>query len=599
MRIEKNLLGAAALTLALIVAGCGKKSSFAVPENSAANYPLPEPPLVAKCEPGIRGGRLVIATFGDPKTYNPITANESSSEDIYRFLFAGLVGFDWVTQTAEPGLAESWSVAPDNKTWTFKLRKGLLWSDGQPLTADDVVFTWNDVIYNPDIDNVTRDAFIIEGKKFTVTKLDDLTVQVVTPTVYAPFLETFGGAAILPKHVLAKSVADKSFLSAYGVNSKPSDIVGSGPFVIKDYKPGQYTLMERNPYFFEVDSNGTRLPYFDNIIYTVVPDMNAMSLRMLNGESDVNEFIRPDEYDRFKTESAKGHFNLLDLGIGLEKVQFWFNQNTNVNAKTGQPLVDPKKLKWFRNQKFRQAVAYAIDRESLIKSIYSGRAEAHSGFVTPANKKWYNPDTVEYTYDLAKARELLKGIGIEDRNGDGILEDADGNPIEFIFNTNTGNNTRDKMAVLLQSDLKKLGFKVIYQPIEFNTLVDKINTTYEYDCILMGLGGGSADPASQMNVIKSDGFTHEWFPRQKSPSTDWEARLDELMDEQIKTLDFTERKKYFDEVQTILSEQVPFISTVNPYWYVAVRSDIGNLRPTPLCYYRVTWNAEELYFKKK
>lgn len=586
------------LAALVVLSGCGKQAPSA-PERSAASYPLPEPPLVAKCEPGIRGGRLVIATFGDAKTYNPITANESSSEDIYRFLFAGLVGFDWVTQTAEPGLAESWSVAPDNKTWTFKLRKNLHWSDGEPLTAADVVFTWNDIIYNPEIDNVTRDAFIIGGKKFAVTQLDDLTVQVVTPEIYAPFVETFGGAAILPKHVLAKSVADKTFLSAYGVDTKPSAIVGSGAFVIKDYKPGQYTLLERNPYFFEVDSNGTRLPYFDNIIYTVVPDMNAMSLRMLNGESDVNEFIRADEFERFKDEATKGKFKLLELGIGLEKVHFWFNQNTNFSAKTGKPLVDPKKLKWFRDQKFRQAVAYAVDRESLIKSIYAGRAEAHSGFVTPANKKWYNSSTPDYSYDPAKSRELLKEMGIEDRDGDGVLEDADGNPIEFVFNTNTGNNTRDKIAVLIQSDLKKLGFKVIYQPIEFNTLIDKMNNTYDYDCILMGLGGGSADPASQMNVLKSSGFTHMWFPRQKTPATDWEARIDQVMDDQVKTLDFAERKKDFDEVQLIMAEEQPFISTVNPYWYVAVRSDIANLRPTPLSYYRVTWNAEELYFKKK
>ena len=146
-----------------VVSGCGKSAPDA-PEKSAASYPLPEPPLVAKCEPGVRGGRLVIATFGDPKTYNPITANESSSEDIYRFLFAGLVGFDWTTQTVEPGLAESWTNAPDGKTWTFRLRKNLRWSDGEPLTAADVAFTWNDIIYNPEIDNVTRDAFIIDGK---------------------------------------------------------------------------------------------------------------------------------------------------------------------------------------------------------------------------------------------------------------------------------------------------------------------------------------------------------------------------------------------------------------------------------------------------
>jgi peptide/nickel transport system substrate-binding protein len=579
--------------------GCGKKSESVSPGNSATNYPLPEPPLVADCEPGIPGGRLVIAEPGDPKTFNPITADESSSLDINRFMFAALLGYDSVSQEIEPGLAESWTNSPDGKTWTFKLRKNLRWSDGEPLTADDVVFTCNDVIYNPAIDNVSRDALTIDGKKFIVTKVDDLTVQIMTPEIFAPFLELFGaGVTIVPKHVLAKAVADGTFRSAYGINWKPEDIVCSGPFRIKEYKSGDSILLERNPYFFEVDKHGQRLPYFDNIVFTVVPDRNAISLRFLSGECDVHDLIYANEYDHFKTESANGKFNLLEPGIGLETDFFWFNENTNVNPKTGQPDVDPKKLKWFRNTKFRQACAYAIDRDAIIKSIFSGRAIPNYGFVTPGDKKWYDPDIPQYPHDLAKARELLKEIGIEDRKGDGTLEDADGNPIEFVFNTNIENNSRNKAAVLIQADLQKLGFKVTLQPVEFNSLVGKIDDSYNYDCILMGFFVGSTDPSASANVIRSDGFEHQWFPRQKSPSTDWEARMDYLMNAQNKTLDFAERKKDFDEVQRILAEQQPLIFTVTPYYYAAARSDLGNLRPTALSYYRVTWNAEELYFKK-
>jgi peptide/nickel transport system substrate-binding protein len=177
------------------------------------------------------------------------------------------------------------------------------------------------------------------------------------------------------------------------------------------------------------------------------------------------------------------------------------------------------------------------------------------------------------------------------------LEDAGGHPIEFLFHTDTDNNTRMKAAVLIESDFQKLGFKVTFQPLDFNAQVGKIDSTYDYDCILMGLGAGGTDPASSMNIIESSGFTHLWFPREKQPSTPWEARLDELMNDQLRTLDFGQRKKDFDEVQEILAEQQPMIFTVTPYYYAAARSDIGNLRPTALSYYRVTWNAEELYFK--
>jgi peptide/nickel transport system substrate-binding protein len=193
----------------------------------------------------------------------------------------------------------------------------------------------------------------------------------------------------------------------------------------------------------------------------------------------------------------------------------------------------------------------------------------------------------------------LKEIGIEKRNGDDFLTDADGNKIEFVLNTNTGVSAREKMAVLIAADLKKLGFNVIFQPIEFNTLITKMDNTYDFDCILMSVGPGmSADPSDSMNVIKSSGFSHDWFPRQKAPSTDWEARLDQLMDAQMQTLDMAERKKDFNEVQEILSEQVPLIYTVTPMYYAAVRSDIGNVHASALSYNRATWNAEELYFKR-
>ena len=590
-------------TCLLLLAACDKKSDSASQHTSsnqaqAPAGPPPEGALVAKCDPGIPGGRLVIATFGDPKTFNPITANESSSEDIIRFLFASLVNYDWLKQEVEPGLAESWTVADDKKTWTFKLRKGVLWSDGKPLTADDITFTW-DVIYNPKIDNVTADLFKLDGKNFEITKVDDRTVKIVTPDIYAPFLENFGAVPILPKHILAKSVADGSFISAYGVNTKPADIIGSGPFKLKQFKPGEMTLLERNPNYFVVDTKGQRLPYLDNVIYTVVPDMNAMALRFLKGESDAHENIRPDDYERFKSESDKGKFQLLDLGFGLERGFLWFNLNTNLTAKTGKPIVEPKKLNWFRNQKFRQAISHAIDRDSIVKSVYAGRAQPNFGFISPGNKKWHNANLPQYPFDRAKALSLLAEIGIKDRKGNGVLEDEQGNKIEFVLNTNAGNSVREKMSVLIQDDLKKLGITLVYQPVDFNALVDKINNTYDYDAILLGLGGGGTDPSSSMNVLQSGGFTHQWFPRQKTPATDWEARIDFLMNAQLKTLDFAERKKFFDEVQQILTDQVPMIYTTTPISYAAVRSDLGNLRPTVLSSYRVTWNAEELYFKKK
>jgi peptide/nickel transport system substrate-binding protein len=563
-----------------------------------AGEPLPDPPLVYPCEPGIPGGRLVISTFTDPKTFNPITQNEQSSDDIVRMLFAGLVDYDIPAQAARPALAESWSVGEDQRTWTFKLRKGLRWSDGHPLTADDVLFTWQ-VIYDTNVNSVMVDIFRIDGKNFEVRKVDDVTVTITTPEVYAPFLVYAGGVPIIPRHILEPAVTAKNLPSAYGVNTPADHIIGSGPFRLRAFKPGQSTLLERNPWFYGVDRKGQRLPYFDNVIYVVVPDMNAMSLRLFSGESDVHEAVRPDEFDRFKAESAKGRFVLHELGPGLDRSFLFFNMNTNANPKTGKPYVDPVKLKWFRNAKFRQAIAHAIDRESICRTILGGHAEPNYSFGSKANPKWYNPNIQAYPFDLARSRALLKEIGIEDRDGDGKLEDAEGHPVQFVIYTVLGNPLREKTAVLMKSDFTKLGLQVITKPMDFNNLGDRLYATYDFDAMLAALGGGDTDPTSSMNVLRSDGFTHWWFPRQKAPSTEWEARIDFLMSAQVKTLDYAQRKKYVDEVQEIMNRELPFIYTAAPLHAAAIRSDIGNVRPTVLSTHRVTWNAEELYFKRK
>ncbi len=235
----------------------------------------------------------------------------------------------------------------------------------------------------------------------------------------------------------------------------------------------------------------------------------------------------------------------------------------------------------------------------MAREAYGGRAQPAYGFISTENQKWNNPNIPRYGLDLARARTLLAEIGIQDRNGDGLMEDADGNPIEIQLYSNIGNPLREKAAALIVADLKKLGIKLIYLPTDYRSLVERINATYDYECALMGLGGGGGDPASQINVLRSSEELHQWFPLQKAPSTEWEARIDSLMDAQMRTLDFAQRKKCFDEVQAILAEELPMIYTVTPLACAAIRSDVGNVRPAVLSPYHLTWNLEELYFKKK
>lgn len=577
--------------LLLFAAGCGKPTAPA----PVTGHPLPSP-VVAKCEPGQPGGRLTLASLGVPSTFNPLLAHDGASDDVVRLIFGSLVELDLTTLETKPGLAESWSVEPDGKTWTFKLRPGLRWNNGQPLTADDVVFTWNEVMYNPDMNRATYEVFRINGKNFDVRKVDDLTVRVVTPEVFAPMVEYFGGVQILPKHAIGEAVQTRRFLSVYTPTTPPRQIVGSGPFRVKQVQPGQFVLLERNPEYWVVDKSDRRLPYFDEVLLVSPSNASPASL-FLDGKCDLFERARVEHYAQFKSAAASGKFRLMEMGAGTEREFMWFNLNTGSDA-AGRPFVKPAKLKWFQQKKFRQAIACAVDRERMAREVYDGRAQAIYGFLSTENQKWNNPDVPRYVYDPARARALLAEIGLQDRKGNGILEDADGQTVEFTLLSNGGNAPREKCARIIVDELRKLGLRVNFQPVAFHELVAKINGTFEYECVLMGLAGGGVDPASQVNVLKSSEMLHQWFPNQKTPATEWEARIDKLMDLQMRTLKFAERKKYFDEVQTILAEEQPMIYTVAPFHFVAVRPDLANVRPSVLTPYRVTWNIEELYFKK-
>jgi peptide/nickel transport system substrate-binding protein len=578
----------------LSLAGCGRQSS----PSPSASHSLPASPLVAMSDPGEPGGRFVIGAASAPKTFNPLLAFDAASDSIVRLLFSSLVNLNCLTQQAAPGLAESWTLAADQKTWTFKLRKGVRWSDGQPFSADDVVFTWNEIMYNPEFNRMTFDLFRIGGKSFGVTKLDDFTVSVVTPEIYAPFIEFFGAVPILPQHALQGPAREKRFSRAYALNTRPQNIIGCGPYRVKEFQPGKFTLLERNPEYWVTDKKGRRLPYFDEVLFVIGGGPGTEPGLFLNGTSHVYETVGPENVERFKESAANGRFQLIELGAGADRDFVWFNQNTGTNA-AGSPLVNPAKLKWFRNKKFRQAVSCAIDRDRIARAIYQGRAQPAYSFISTENQKWSNPNIPRYGFDPGRARSLLAEIGIQDRDGDGVMKDADGNRLEILFYSNQGNPAREKAGAAIQEDLKKAGINLNFQIVDFRSLVEKISRTFDYECALMGLGGGGVDPASQINALKSSEELHQWFPFQKTPSTDWEARIDSLMDAQMRTLDFAQRKQAFDEVQAILAEELPMIYTISPFSYAAIRSDIGNLRPCVLTPFKLTSNIEELYFKKK
>ncbi len=538
-----------------------------------------------KVQIGNEGGVLIRALSSDPKTLNPALAQETSSTGVIGALFRGLTKTNLKTLTPEPDLAERWEHNEDGTIWKVYLKKGLKWSDGKPFTADDVVFTYNEIYYNPKIPTSVRDVLLVDGKPFKVKKIDDYTVEFILPKPFAFFLEAIG-VEILPKHKLEKYVKNDNFLRAWSVDTPPKEIVGLGEYKIVKYKQGETVIYERNKYFEEKDEKGQRLPYIPKIISPIMSDPDYQLIQFLNGNIDYLS-IRPiDLVEVIKKAKKDKDIIIYNLGATPSTLFVVFNQNPN------SPIPEYK-IRWFRNKKFRQAMSYAMNRKRIIKVVYSGFGYPLYTGVTPANVRLYDENYYpKYEYDLKKARELLLSIGFKEGK-DGYLYDKEGHLLEFTLITNAGSKEREMIGVIYKEDLKRIGVKVNFATVDFNKLVKDLTGSYNWEAVIIGLTGSQV-PYFGQNVWLSSGSLHMWYPKQKKPSTEWEAKIDELFKKASVELDPQKRDNYYKEAFKIIGEEQPMIYIVAPESLIAVNKRIKNFFPTVWGFYK----GERMYIEK-
>jgi len=528
---------------------------------------------------------LVLSTGTDPKSFNPVIAKETSTTAITGFIFQGLTETDGVTLEVKPCLAKKWEHDESGRVWRFFLREDVKWNDGKDFTADDVVFTFNRLIYNPDIPTSSRDVLNIDGKPFKVKKIDAHTVEFILPDKFAPFLQLMS-QEILPEHKLTDAVEKGIFNSCWGVNEKTENIVGTGPFMLEEYRPAEWLILKRNPLYWEKDKEGASLPYIGRIVFLIIADTNMAVLKFKTGELDLIT-VRGQDYPMLKPFEKKQNFTIYELGPSMGSEFITFNQNIKAPSSM-------HKKTWFRNANFRKAVAHSIDKASISKNVYGGFAIPQDGPLNVSSGFFNNPNIKKYGYDLEKARELLKQEGFYSKNG--ALFDKESNPVEFTIITNSNNFERIQIANVIQDDLKKLGMKVDLLPVEFHTMVTQINVTKNWESVIIGLTGG-IEPHGGKNVWHTNGQLHMWNmePDEKN-ITGWEKKINFIFEEGVKRLDAAGRKKLYDEWQEITAEELPMIYTASPASMTAVRNRFGNLKPT--VYGGVLHNIEEIYIKK-
>ena len=580
--IRRNFLLIITLIVAIALSGCNPTEM----RTTAAQVP-----------------QIVARVPGDPQTFN--YALNQSSPNVFGFIYEGLVSENGETGKLEPALAESWEIAEDNLKIVFTLRPELRWSDGKPLTSDDIVFTYNNIYFNEQIPTDIRDLLRIGKSKALpkVRKLDDRRVEFTVPEPFAPFLRFAGGLVILPEHALRQSVETKNqagqpqFLSTWGTDTELQKIVVNGPFMLESYTVNQRVVFRRNPYYWHKDAQGNSLPYIERLIWQIVesPDTALIQFRSLG--LDLLE-IGPASFQLLKREEERGNFKIYDGGSDFGTSFLCFNLNQG--RRNGKPLVDPIKSRWFNSVAFRQAVAYGINRQALLNNIYRGLGELQNSPISVQSPYYLSPEEGLKVYNYApdKAKELLRGAGFK-YNNRGQLIDADGNRVRFTLISQAGNRTVDAIGSQIKQDLSKIGIQVDFNPIDFAVMVDKITNTLEWESYF-GLITGGVEPHSGANIWLPDGGFHP-FNQKPQPGqppiegrevADWEAEIGRLYIEGARELDEIKRKEIYAETQRLAQEYLPFIHLINPLALAAIRDRIEGVKFSALG--GTLWNIHEL-----
>jgi peptide/nickel transport system substrate-binding protein len=564
--------------------------------HSLAFSAAPQPPQhgeelqITGNEVGHYGGVLTVGQRSEPKTLNPATAADAPSREVIGRLTADLIHINRASQQTEPALAKSWTVSKDGRVFTVNLRRGLRFSDGQPFDADDVVFSF-EVYLDEKLHSPQRDLLVVGGKPIAVQKINQYTVRFTLAEPYAAAERIFDSLAMMPRHLLEKTYQDGKFAQTWTLNTPPGEIAGLGPFRLKEYVPGQKIVLERNPYFWKADRNKNRLPYLDELVFLFVGNEDAQVLRFQASDTDIISRLSAENYAALSKDAANRGIELFDLGPSLEYNFLVFNLNDLASKNLGEIAA---RQAWFGNLKFRQAISSAIDRDGIVKLVYAGRGAALWGNVSPSNRLWVDQTLPHPSRSIDHARDLLKSAGFSWKD-ENQLADPQGRPVEFSIITSTSNAQRTKMATIIQDDLSKLGMNVHIVPLEFRAVIDRVFQTYDYEASIMALGGGDADPNPEMNVWLSSGGTHLWHLGETKPATEWESQIDRLMQQQMVQLNHKERKKLYDQVQEIITANLPYVFLATPNILVGAKKNLANFKPAIL-EPATLWNVEELYF---
>ena len=540
----------------------------------------------------VTGGSLVGSVRAEPRSFNRYINNGQTEETISFLTQAKLVRINRITDEVEPWLAESWTQVSrqppaSGPVYRINLRPGVTFSDGAPFTSADVLFAFQ-AIYDSRVTSPLADSLRVNGQPLNVRALGDHEIEVAFPAPYGPGVRMLDALWVLPKHKLAPALRAGTLAQAWGLTTPPAEMAGLGPFVLHEYRAGERLVFDRNPHYWRRDRQGRQLPYLDRLTLEILPDQAAELLRLQSGQLDfTHREVRSEDYLSLKRAEAAGRVSLLDLGISLDADWFWFNL-----GPAGSAQLAAGSKSWLRAVQFREAVSLAVNREAYTDTVFLGAAVSVHGPVTPGNTKWYWPELSGGNYDPARAKVLLAGLGLTDRNGDEMLEDGQGRPVRFTVLLQRGIASVERGAAVIRDDLAKVGVGLDISGLDAGAIFARW-AKGDYEVIFHRLLLTDTDPATSLDFWLSSGGEHVWNPGQKKPATDWEREIDDLMRRQVESPDGAERIRLFRDAQQIFSQHQPVLYFAAQRLFLVTSARVSNATPSRLIPL-ILWNAETL-----
>ncbi|MDZ4712255.1 MAG: ABC transporter substrate-binding protein [bacterium] len=576
------------LIISVLIFSCGRKKEV-VTNNVNTSFPITE--LTAEELEGSENGDWIIKqVMSDAEKLNPTVTNDATASGIYIYIFENLLELDRVTYELKPLIAKSMPVvSEDHLTYTFDLKEDVKFSDGTPLTAEDIIFTVK-VIKNPFTDAQALRNYFTDVKSVELVDGNKYKVRFNMSRQYFRAIYSIGDMEIIPKHILDKDGVNETFTwdqleeaqktfdpNKYPAMQKFADfvnseevsrdaryLIGSGPYVLEKWITAQSVTLKRNDNYW----NKKELPNFpDKLVFKTIKDQNAAVVAAKNKEIDEMQVYQPTDF----VENVKnpGEFSL-KKALVVEPSYNYISWNNN------HTIFSDKNVRW--------ALGYAIDRKSIIDKIVYGMATPIQSHIFQKSK-YLNSDLPEIPYDIDKAKKMLTEAGWKDTDGDGILDKViDGKKVDFRFTfTNNTNPKRKKVILILIEQLKQLGIDASIQEYEWSVFLDKIKK-HNYDACFAGwqLNVTPDDPYQIWHSSQSEGEGSNYWSY-NNPESDKlleQNRMEFDDGKRMEILKKWQKVVYDDQPVTFLwTEPVRYLYSdryVNARWYAYPDSPLFN-----------------------